>query len=452
MRQRSAAPGRESKGISQTVRSDYQRTQQRNNISYARNEAISQSHQQRPTMRKNHNTNLHIEENGIEEETKEDDAITSEVEVHSTVNHTAIRRTLDTQVKLSPADQAFLQDRNILICNPNIRGENQLPQILVGLDHYYDFVHEKGEILQIPSGLRLAGTIFGPTLYGRGSMDAQDSDITAPAIAHCITAVTSAEPENEMLTKLFELEGLGIAPENDEENKDLLPYFNKYSKQMSFDGGFVTAPFLLKDNVIDLADNYSSAIKRLASLHRQPENNLEQKKWYVKILTQYEAEDIIEKAHESIPNSVGLYYMPHSGVWRPQKPKPLRIVFDASSKRKGQLSLNDVTHKGESLIKKIHDILVASRINEIILTCDIEAAFTQIRLQNTHKDLCRFLWLKDPNKPPYRENIVEYRFKRVPFGAKPSPSILKAQVRKRWFWKFAYSLNSKPPLIPFVQE
>nr|CDJ85511.1 reverse transcriptase [Haemonchus contortus] len=255
-------------------------------------------------------------------------------------------------------------------------------------------------------------------------MDAQDSDITAPAIAHCITAVTSAEPENEMLTKLFELEGLGIAPENDEENKDLLPYFNKYSKQMSFDGGFVTAPFPLKDNVIDLADNYSSAIKRLASLHRQLENNLEQKKWYVKILTQYEAEDIIEKAHESIPNSVGLYYMPHSGVWRPQKPKPLRIVFDASSKRKGQLSLNDVTHKGESLIKKIHDILVASRINEIILTCDIEAAFTQIRLQNTHKDLCRFLWLKDPNKPPYRENIVEYRFKRVPFGAKPSPSIL----------------------------
>ncbi|XGW11134.1 hypothetical protein V3C99_012553 [Haemonchus contortus] len=58
------------------------------------------------------------------------------------------------------------------------------------------------------------------------------------------------------------------------------------------------------------------------------------------------------------------------------------------------------------------------------MTCDIEAAFTQIRLQTNHKDLCRFLWFQDPDLPPTRDNIVDYRFKRVPFGAKPSPSIL----------------------------
>uniref|UniRef100_A0A7I5E6D1 Integrase catalytic domain-containing protein n=1 Tax=Haemonchus contortus TaxID=6289 RepID=A0A7I5E6D1_HAECO len=58
------------------------------------------------------------------------------------------------------------------------------------------------------------------------------------------------------------------------------------------------------------------------------------------------------------------------------------------------------------------------------MTCDIEAAFTQIRLQTNHKDLCRFLWFQDPDLPPTRDNIVDYRFKRNPFGAKPSPSIL----------------------------
>lgn len=59
-------------------------------------------------------------------------------------------------------------------------------------------------------------------------------------------------------------------------------------------------------------------------------------------------------------------------------------------------------HKGEAFVNKIHDILLASRDSKIILICDIEAAFTQIPLPESHKDLCRFLWLKDTNLTPHK--------------------------------------------------
>ncbi|XGW01565.1 hypothetical protein V3C99_014021 [Haemonchus contortus] len=325
-------------------------------------------------------------------------------------------------VKLCSLDRDFLEERNLLVCNPNIRGEHHVPHILVGLDHYHSFVLDSGETLKTPSGLRIANTIFGPTVYGRGLTDVAGDSTTIPIVSHSMSAVE--ETEREMLSKFFELEGLGISPEEYIGNETFLSYFKNYSKQVSFENGYITAPFPLKSTVQDLADNYGTALRQLMSLQLYLQKNSSQKEWYCKILEQYEADDVIERVQGSTPNAVGVFYMPHSGVWRPQKPRPLRIVFDASSKRKGQLSLNDVTHKGETLMNKIHDILMASRTCKIIILCDIEAAFTQIRLRQDHRDLCRFLWLKNTEKAPTQDNIVVYRFKRIPFGAKPSPSIL----------------------------
>uniref|UniRef100_A0A7I4Z422 Reverse transcriptase domain-containing protein n=1 Tax=Haemonchus contortus TaxID=6289 RepID=A0A7I4Z422_HAECO len=81
----------------------------------------------------------------------------------------------------------------------------------------------------------------------------------------------------------------------------------------------------------------------------------------------------------------GVYYMPHAGVY-PSIKVPLRMNFDACSKKKGKLPLIDDIEKSTSFINKIHDILLTSQTSKIVFKCDTEAAFTQVRLGEHHKD------------------------------------------------------------------
>uniref|UniRef100_A0A7I4Y3E6 Integrase catalytic domain-containing protein n=1 Tax=Haemonchus contortus TaxID=6289 RepID=A0A7I4Y3E6_HAECO len=345
-----------------------------------------------------------------------------------------------SSVHLSMEDKHFLQLNELWVCNPRVQGEHQNPHILVGLDYYYHLVPPNSKFLQLPSGLHIAKTIFGPSIHGRGIMPMQtnrsgthercsplSTDPESKQLMQQLTAI-SEPTEAEMLNKLFELQGLGINPHELTREDTTFSYFQEYSKRIQINNGTVTAPLPLKENVTDLSDNYAVAYRRLISLWKHMQNNKEQQKWYTKTFEEYISTNVVEHADEVNTNSVGCYYMPHSGVWRPAKPKPLRIVFDASSKKCGQLSLNDAAHTGESFVNKIHDILVASRTGKIILLCDIQAAFTQIRLQEEHKDLCRFLWFKKANDPPTRDNIVEYRFTRLPFDLTASPSILNMVI------------------------
>ncbi|EYC37525.1 hypothetical protein Y032_0783g2329 [Ancylostoma ceylanicum] len=73
-------------------------------------------------------------------------------------------------VKLTEIDKEFLQKNEINLCNPRVRSEHQTPHILVGLDYYYNLVHDNGNKNTTPSGLHIAKTVFGPTLHGRGSL------------------------------------------------------------------------------------------------------------------------------------------------------------------------------------------------------------------------------------------------------------------------------------------
>ena len=64
------------------------------------------------------------------------------------------------------------------------------------------------------------------------------------------------------------------------------------------------------------------------------------------------------------------------------------------------------------------DILIRFRLHTIALVADIEKAFHQLGLQKSQRDVTRFIWLKKHNVSTVdKDNIQEYRFCRVLFGA-----------------------------------
>ncbi len=92
-------------------------------------------------------------------------------------------------------------------------------------------------------------------------------------------------------------------------------------------------------------------------------------------------------------------------------------------------SLNDCIYKGCTLIPEIPHIFLNFRLHKVAVIADIKKAFHQILLHPEDRDVTRFLWVKDPQQPLTEQNLLCYRFTRVPFGIIASPFILGATLQ-----------------------
>ncbi|VDL76639.1 unnamed protein product [Nippostrongylus brasiliensis] len=90
-------------------------------------------------------------------------------------------------VNLSSIDVAFLKAKCICLANSMLRPINEV---------------------KTPTGLHIAKIVFGPTIYGKGVQQEEKKD----GICYGMTSIQESS-EQEILQKLFELEGLGISSE-----------------------------------------------------------------------------------------------------------------------------------------------------------------------------------------------------------------------------------------------
>ena len=104
------------------------------------------------------------------------------------------------------------------------------------------------------------------------------------------------------------------------------------------------------------------------------------------------------------------------------------IVYDASAKSDGA-SLNDCLHAGPALTQSIFDIMLRFRNHRVALVGDIEKAFLMVHMNETDKDVLRFLWVDDINKA--EPKVITLRFTRVVFGLSSSPFLLNATIKHR---------------------
>ena len=87
------------------------------------------------------------------------------------------------------------------------------------------------------------------------------------------------------------------------------------------------------------------------------------------------------------------WYLPHFGVanTNPNKPKKLRLVFDAAANVDG-ISINSQLLKGPQDIASLPSTLYNFRRGQIAAVADIREMFHQILVQPCDRISQRFLW------------------------------------------------------------
>uniref|UniRef100_A0A8R1I4K3 Integrase catalytic domain-containing protein n=1 Tax=Caenorhabditis japonica TaxID=281687 RepID=A0A8R1I4K3_CAEJA len=213
---------------------------------------------------------------------------------------------------------------------------------------------------------------------------------------------TAATITDSLLDKLLEqswrLEVLGIEPPTIVKGKQLLneELVTEFKQSAVLDpDNYIYVQFPFNGKEANLNDNYLVAVSRLVSLvNKQLERPTDR--------TSYN--DIIQQQLSA------------------------RFVLDASSHMKHEMSLNDCIHAGPSILKSILGILLRARTTPYLMIADIEKAFHQVRVQSHHRNVTKFLWLKNHIEPPTPDNIVTYRFTRLPFGITASPFLLAITI------------------------
>ena len=168
-----------------------------------------------------------------------------------------------------------------------------------------------------------------------------------------------------------------------------------------------------------MPNNKPQAEQRLAHLQRkfirQPQFHREYKDFMHKVIDKNYAEMVPENELQTKDGKV--WYIPHHGVYHPQKGK-IRVVYDCAATYKGQ-SLNQNLLQGPDLTNSLMGVLTRFRQDHIAVMADIEAMFSQVRLRKEDKDLHRFLWWPDGD---IERPIKEYRMTVHVFGSTSSPA------------------------------
>ena len=307
--------------------------------------------------------------------------------------------------------------------------ENKNIDILIGLDYYYQLV--TGEIIRGEINEPVAlNTVFGWVIGGE-FQNTSRVQLNVTTHMYRIDLRTKHSMKTKEINNPFEFDFNKLYDEKEFLKSEDDYVVKNFKNSIEFKNNrYITKLPIKKDMKEILPDNYTVAKKRLGYLQKQFDKNKTLFNDYDEIIKQYLNEGIVEQVDQDSDKTTPgkVHYMPHRGVIREDRETTkLRIVFDASSKIKGEPCLNDFLYSGPCLLPYLFDILLRFRAGKIGLVADIKQAFHQIEIAEEHRDLVRFLWYRDINELPLIPIIL--RFARLLFGLTSCPFLLNGTVK-----------------------
>ena len=95
---------------------------------------------------------------------------------------------------------------------------------------------------------------------------------------------------------------------------------------------------------------------------------------------------------------------------------------------------DEVLEMGPNLLPEILAILLRFRLHHSAIVGDVTQAFSQLALNEEDRDLTRFFWYRtipeDDGRYRMTDEVIAYRFTRLPFGLTCSPFLLAATLRE----------------------
>ncbi|XP_064078567.1 uncharacterized protein LOC135196006 [Macrobrachium nipponense] len=235
--------------------------------------------------------------------------------------------------------------------DPNL-SSSQIDQVklLVGIDHYFDFIHSPQA-----NGVNLIESSLGYLVAGK--LPSNDTPIST----HSVTVMRLAvdEPSKAALEIPLEMSDRKFA-EDPIQQLWTLELVGIVDQDMSPEDKFVLEEF---KNSINMVEGRYEIIKEQPSL------------------------GFIETVPEEDHKLTNVHYSPHLPVIKDSTTMPIRIVFDASARMDKQApSLNDCLYSGPSLTSHPTDLLLKFRLDPFAVSADISKAFLRVGLQPRDRD------------------------------------------------------------------
>lgn len=243
-------------------------------------------------------------------------------------------------------------------------------------------------------------------------------DVESKHVQFSIGTRTKELSPSEVL-RMMELDFSDRAVEKQPMSREDKRFLSILEENIRLDEGHYEMPLPFKGPEPIMKDNRSEALKRFEHLRKRLIRDTKYRNDYLKSMDDLIVKGYAERAKTLQVTDDGKYwYIPHHGVYHPQKPEKIRIVFDCSAKHRGS-SLNDHLLQGPDLINSLIGVLNRFRQEQIAIVCDIEQMFLQFKVKPEHRDYLRFLWFEDCGD--LSAEPVEYRMNVHLFGAASSP-------------------------------